>query len=174
MVKTSVISGVLGGLVFLPYYYFLYVTGNSPLGFLSISDIWIPALTILLALYFYRRNQPGGELHLWEGLIIGFIANTILAVMSGVSIYYFLEYIDTDGQMFRAYIDDETRKWILSKDEHIKRIGENAYQSILKDLGNVTFYAMGKSEFVRKIVYGFFMVPIISLILRKQVFNTTK
>lgn len=170
MIKISVISGLLGGIACFLFFYILYLSGFNPLG-TKLWDIWIPALTVIAAMYFYRRQQPDGGLHLWEGLIIGFLSYTILAAISGFSIYLFLKHLEP--QLMEFYLQESRELMVQGKEFLTQKLGEEAYQQRFDQLNDLTYADMGWDEFWKKMLISFFMVPIVSMILRKPVFNTT-
>jgi len=78
LLRLGFVSGILGGILYLLFFYVVYLTQADPLNsHLKSLEFFLYILLIVLPLYYYRFKINGGFLRFWEGLIIGGINSFI-------------------------------------------------------------------------------------------------
>ena len=107
LLRIPLLAGaVTGGLVilyFLALYAFgvksvLYVRSLRPL------DFGFYLIAMIGTTWYYRKYAGRGMLHLWEGLTICYVINTVGALLTGWFIYLFITQIDPG--VFTQYLAD--------------------------------------------------------------------
>jgi hypothetical protein len=83
---------------------------------------------IWAAIWYFKRNN-GGYLHFYEAFSVGFLTNIIGALISGVLVYLFIEFID--AKPFNEWMLHG--KALLLKDREMfeKMLNEKSYQQSL-------------------------------------------
>ena len=138
----------------------LFVNEKYPL------DYGIFLILMVTAVWYYRRKVGNGMLHMWEGLTICYIINTVGALVAGWLIYAFVTYVDPTE--FTRYIADLQQFQMSDKANYIKTFGEEAYKVQLAKTANTTPDVLPLSMLGKKTLLGILPILIISLVFRKQ------
>jgi len=166
LLRLSLLFGVLTGLLCFVYFLALYFVGVTPLGNHKVLDFGIHLIVMVAAVWYYRKQYGNGLLHLWEGLSICYVVNTLGAILTGWLIYGFIEWIDPS--VFTNYIA-EMRQLILStKGNLVKELGAAQYANLLKGVDAIRPADLITDELSKKTVLAVLPVLIISLVFRKQ------
>ncbi|MEP0368643.1 MAG: DUF4199 domain-containing protein [Cyclobacteriaceae bacterium] len=130
-----------------------------------IFDLMMFGLFILFADKEYKAQQEHNIFHFWHGMTIGFniyLAATILFIT------YLAVYFAIDETAVTVY-QDAANAFIQDKKQfYIDEMGEEAFQEQLQKIKETTSTDLLISSGLKKIIAGFFITPVISIILRKQ------
>ncbi len=159
------ITGGLAILYFLALYTFgveavLYVRSLRPL------DFGFYLIAMVATTWYYRKYAGRGMLHLWEGLTICYVINTVAALLTAWFIYLFITQIDPG--VFTHYLADLRQFQVNDKAAFIKQFGEEAF---LKQIAKTEATQPGDliwDELLKRTLLTVFPALIISLIFRKQ------
>jgi hypothetical protein len=123
----ALISGSLAGIACFLFFLAMYSTKPNPLA-LRRPDIGINIIMIWASIWYYKRNN-GGFLHFYEAFSIGFLTNIIGALLSGILVYLFIEFID-DKPFIEWMIHGKS---LLLKDKEMfeKILNEKSYRQSL-------------------------------------------
>ncbi|XOV91485.1 MAG: DUF4199 domain-containing protein [Bacteroidota bacterium] len=141
--------------------------GSNPLIDLSqlFFDVMIIGVFIFFALKDYKMNFYDGYLHFWQGMTIGFFLYTIVALMFSLFLALFLW---ADPALLTAYKESAIAFLNGKRDVYVEQFGEEGFQVQLDGIESVTAMDLWLSSGVKKIIAGFFVTPVISIILRKK------
>ena len=89
--KSLIFGSIAGGVCFL-FFLVMYFLNPNPLA-LRRPDLGINIIFIGVVIWYYKREN-GGYLHFYEGFSLGFLTNIIAALLTGVLIFLFLQYVD--------------------------------------------------------------------------------
>ncbi|OYU66792.1 MAG: hypothetical protein CFE22_07460 [Cytophagaceae bacterium BCCC1] len=123
----ALIFGSLAGVACFLFFLAMYSTKPNPLA-LRRPDIGINVIMIWASIWYFKRNN-GGYLHFYEAFSIGFLTNIIGALISGILVYLFIEFIDD-----KPFIDWMIHgKSLLLKDKEMfeKILNEKSYRQSL-------------------------------------------
>jgi len=169
LLRIPLIAGAItGGLVIL-YFLALYTFGiESVLYVRSLRpfDFGFYVIAMIATSWYYRKYVGKGIMHLWEGLTICYVINTLGALLTGWFIYLFVTQIDPGT--FTQYITDLREFQVNDKASFIKQFGEEAF---VKQLAKTEATQPGDliwDELLKKTLMTVFPALIISLIFRKQ------
>ncbi|WP_266364565.1 DUF4199 domain-containing protein [Tellurirhabdus rosea] len=166
LLKWAMISGLITGVLSFGYFLALYALDIMPLGNKRTPDFGINIIMMIATVWYYRRRVGKGLLHLWEGLSICYVLNTVAAIITGWLIYFFVEQIDPS--VFTDYLA-EIKNLILSRKGQItKEMGAAQYSRVLQDVNKIRPADLITDEVSKKTVLAVLPVLIISLIFRKQ------
>jgi hypothetical protein len=159
--------GLFGGLISAAIFTVLYYTRPNPIlttkGY-PFEFILIPVL-VFFSIKEFRDYKNGGELRFWQGIAIGFVNYSIIALISGVFITIFIKFYDQE--ILKDFINYNILQMHEKKDLFIEAFNEETFEQVLIDIPKTTAFDIGLEDFVRKIGTGFLITFIISLILRK-------
>ena len=167
LILTSLIYGLVGGVLIATPFFALLKIGEKPL--INLNTLILEGMLMFIFLYIgfreYRDKRNNGVLKFWDGMTSGFIMYVSMAVVSTLILSVFLYWIDPD--YIKTYrleaqeyiqdsitrIDDPEEKQILS--EQLSRVTET-------EISDLVFDSMFK-----KIMLGLVLTPIGTVILRK-------
>ncbi|RED91762.1 DUF4199 domain-containing protein [Marinoscillum furvescens] len=112
-----------------------------------------------------QKDTNGSVLHFWQGMTVGFWVYT---VGTALFLVYVLIYFSAEPSAISAYQDSAKALLEKGKDVYIQKIGEEGYQSQLQQIAQTTKWDLIWRSAMQKILTGFFVTPVISIILRKQ------
>ncbi|MEO6284707.1 MAG: DUF4199 domain-containing protein [Dyadobacter sp.] len=166
ILKVSLLFGLATGLLVFVFFLGLYLMDIVPLGNNKILDFGIHIILIAGACWYYRKKVGNGFLHLWEALTIGYVVNTIGALIAGWLIYFFVTYIDPS--VFTNYLDEMKTLMLAGKTELVKNIGEPEFVKMYNGVGSMERSEIIMDEVSKKTVMAIIPILVISLIFRKQ------
>ena len=169
LLKWPLLFGLATGVLCFVYFLALYALGIPPLGNHKSLDFGINIIMMTTAVWFYRRRVGHGMLHLWEGLSICYLVNTVGALVTGWLIYFFVTQVDPS--VFTQYTVNSKNLLLTGQKDIIKTLGENGaqqFQSMLDGLNRLQPSELITDELAKKSALAVLPVLIISLIFRKQ------
>ena len=172
LMKWSLLFGALTGVLCFGYFLALYALDISPLGNHRTPDFGINIIMMVAAVWYYRKKVGHGLLHLWEGLTICYVVNTIGAILTGWLIYFFIRYIDPS--VFTRYIAEMQHLVTSTKGMLVKQLGQGQYQTMLKGISEIRPDDLITDELTKKTALAVLPVLIICLIFRKQEYSIYK
>lgn len=168
LLKIPLLFGVAAGLAVFLFFLGMHALGISAL-FVNEKypfDFGIHLILMIAAVWYYRRTVGNGLLHMWEGLTICYIINTVGALLAGWLIYGFVTLIDPTE--FTRYLGDLQRFQISDKANYVKTFGEEAFKAQLAQTAKTTPDVLPLSMLGKKTLLGILPILIISLLFRKQ------
>lgn len=166
ILKLSLLFGLVTGILVFVFFLSLYLIGTIPLGNNKILDFGIHIIMIAGACWYYRKKVGNGFLHLWEALTIGYVVNTIGALIAGWLIYFFVTYVDPS--VFTDYLAQMKTLMLDGKTELVKNIGEAEFLKMYNGVGSMERSEIIMDEVSKKTVMAIIPILVISLIFRKQ------
>lgn len=167
MLKVSLKYAVICGVFVIIAFYLSFYFGSNPLIDVRhlLFDVLIFALFIFFAEKEFKVYQNDGVLHFWQGMTIGFL------VYTGASVIFFISqmiYFNVDSDALVNYQEAATNFLKERSDLFLEKLGEEGFQSQLAEIQKVTAWSLILNTSVKKLIAGFFITPLISIILRKQ------
>tara|TARA_B100001245_G_scaffold180745_1_gene138870 strand:- start:1137 stop:1649 length:513 start_codon:yes stop_codon:yes gene_type:complete len=165
--KSTLKFALLAGVFMIVIYHLSFWLGVNPqidLGHLFV-DLVLIGLFVFFAEKDYKTYKNDGILHFWQGMTIGFIVYAIgsAVFLLGQTIYY-----NFDADAVINYQSAATKFLEERSDIFIEKFGQDMYQLQLEEIQHVTKWDLIQESTVKKIIAGFFITPVISIILRKQ------
>ncbi len=165
--KTPIKFGIIGGLMAIGLFVFLYLIGQNPV----LTNKKIPFGLILLPLFIFfsikefRDFHNQKQLRFWQGLVIGVINYLLIAIISAIFIWVFTTYVDKS--LIDEMIEFGLKHLEKGKEGFIEIYGEAYYNQTVHTAKNTTAYQIALDDFVIKVLIGTLSTFIISIILRK-------
>lgn len=166
LLKIPLLAGLLTGVLCFLYFLALYAIGVPPLGNIRVLDFGIHIIVMAATVWYYRKYIRHGQLHLWEGLTIGYVLNTVAALVTGWLIYLFVTQIDPG--VFAEYIVNSKKLLLDGKKQLTDQFGPETFAEQWKKTINMQPSLLLPDELSKKTALAVLPVLIISLIFRKQ------
>jgi|SRR5690554_818103 len=163
--KAAYLFGILGGVFCGLAFIVVYLLGNEPISFTEIFGYILIPLFVFFGVKNFKNNENGGELAFGQGMTVGFFVYSILALISAIVIFIFLQ---IDPVIFEEYRSSNLDLLGEKKNEIIEQLDEASYDATLKNLSNMTIFDVVFNDFLRKLIPGLFFTIIISIILKNS------
>lgn len=166
LLKIPLLAGLLTGVLCFLYFLALYAIGIPALGNIRVLDYGIHIIVMIATVWYYRKYIGHGRLHLWEGLTIGYVLNTVAALVTGWLIYLFVTQIDPG--VFAEYIVNSKKLLLDGKKQLTDQFGPETFAEQWDKTIKMTPSVLLPDELTKKTALAVLPVLIISLIFRKQ------
>lgn len=167
MLRRSIKYALICGIFTIGAFAVTYALDGNP--FLDFShllfDVFIFALFTGFAAYEYKSYERGGLLKFWEGMTISFLVYMQATVVFGIflALYFILS-----ADPLLAYHEAAMAFLEAEKETYLEKFSEDRYQQELDDIQNLTLGGLFMNTLFKKIISGFFVAPVISIILKKN------
>jgi hypothetical protein len=156
--KFGVLTAITCFLMFLAFYFL----GPNPL-VPRRTDIGINFIMIWAAIWYFKRNNAG-ILHFYQGFSIGFFTNLIAALLNGILLFLFIEFIDE--KPFIEWIAHSKQKIIEGKETFSKILNEDNIKRQIVSLENAKHHTLIFDEIMFK-QFSIIAISLVTLALRK-------
>jgi len=167
MLKISIKYALICGVFITIIYHLSFLFNSNPLIDLShlLFDLILFGLFIFFAEKEYKTYHGQGVFHFWQGMTMGFIVYTVATILFvGALIIYF----QFSEDAVRNYQEAATHFLNERAEMYREQFGEAGLQEQMDEIRDVTMWDLVQSSALKKILAGFFITPVISIILRKQ------
>lgn len=128
-------------------------------------DLMIFGIFIFFGTKEFKVSHDDEVLHFWQGMTLGF--NTYFIATAVFSIYLLI-YFQWNTDALAAYQEAATQFLMDKRAVYEEKLGKESFQAQLDGISVVTWNDLVLSAGLKKILAGFFITPVISIILRKQ------
>ncbi|SDM62797.1 Protein of unknown function [Catalinimonas alkaloidigena] len=162
----AVLMGLAGGVACIVYYLLLPLFCINPFWTAREGRVIIILAMLVGGMILFRRNQPDGRMHLWEGLFMGGISWSLLTALSAMGLYLIAQYIAPD--LLENYIQLSLERLESMREQHVEKLGVESFEAMQQGIRALRAGGVVRDEVVKNAIYGFFLIPLISMIFRKQ------
>ena len=167
MLKTSLKYALLSGVFMVLIYHLSFKIGVNPQvdpGHMVFDTVLI-GLFIFFGIKEYKDRFNKGILFFWQGMTIGFYIYSIATIffILGQVLYY-----NFSADAVINYKEAATNLLENQKQFYIDKLGVQVYREQVKAIEERTVTGLLLDELGKKLLAGFFITPVISIILRKQ------
>ncbi|WP_080059154.1 DUF4199 domain-containing protein [Spirosoma aerolatum] len=166
LLKIPLLAGLVTGVLCFVYFLGLYALDIPPLGNIRVLDYGIHIIVMVGSVWYYRKYIGHGRLHLWEGLTIGYVINTVAALITGWLIYFFVTQVDPG--VFAEYVANSKKLLLDGKKQITDQFGPETFAEQWKKASTMEPAVLLPDELTKKTALAVIPVLIISLIFRKQ------
>ena len=166
LLKIPLLAGLATGVLCFLYFLALYAAGIPPLGNIRVLDYGIHIIMMIATVWYYRKYIGHGRLHLWEGLTIGYVLNTIAAIVTGWLVYLFVTQVDPG--VFAEYVVNSKKLLLDGKKQITDQFGPETFTQQWDKVVTMQPGVLLPDELTKKTALAVLPVLIISLIFRKQ------
>ncbi|WP_338872356.1 DUF4199 domain-containing protein [Spirosoma sp. SC4-14] len=172
LLKLPLLAGLVTGFLCFLYFLALYALDVPPLGNIRVLDFGIHIIMMIATVWYYRKYIGHGMLHLWEGITICYVINTIAALVTGWLIYFFVTQVDTT--VFAEYIVNSKKLLLEGKKQLVDQFGPETFNDQWTKVSTMTPGVLLPDELTKKTALAVLPVLIISLLFRKQDYNVLR
>ena len=163
--KVPLKYGLAGGAIAIVLFLTLYFSEGNPLANIRIFDFVLIPLFIFFTMKELRDYKYNGKMFYWQGMTAGFVCYLLIAALSALSIWIFLEVVDTDVFLVHkqeniAILTSESAKWI-------EQLGQRDYEKALANLQTVTPFSLAADDFLKKLLIGLLMTSVIAIFFKR-------
>ena len=167
MLKRSLKYALSCGVFLVVVFHLSYLVGSNPL--IDLSHLALDAFLIGMFIFFaakeYKRYDGDGIFYFWQGMTIGFWVYILgVLVFFGAQTIYFQ--LNSDAVI--NYQTDATNFLNEKAAIYNEKFGEEVFQAQLDAIRQVNSWDLIFSSTMKKIIAGFFVSPVISIILRNK------
>lgn len=146
----------------------LFYIGRHPLLLNPLLDARIPlyALIVFVSIKSFKDNYSGGIMHFWQGLAMGMIAYSVMALGTGIFIFIFSEIESTN--FLQEYIRIATGQLVANKELFIESIGDSTYYDTLAQLPKTRSIHLAVDYLLKSMPIGLFLTLLLSVLLRNK------
>lgn len=166
LLKIPLLAGLITGVACFLYFLGLYALGVPALGNIRVLDYGIHIIMMVGTVWYYRKYIGQGRLHLWEGLTIGYVLNTVAALVTGWLVYLFVTQIDPG--VFTEYVANSRKLLLEGKKQITDQFGPQTFASQWQKTVTMQPSVLLPDELTKKTALAVIPVLVISLIFRKQ------
>ncbi len=166
LLKIPLLAGLATGMLCFLYFLGLYAVGVPALGNIRVLDYGIHIIVILATVWYYRKYIGQGRMHLWEGLTIGYVLNTVAALVTGWLIYLFVTQVDPG--VFTEYVTNSKKLLLDGKKQITDQFGPETFAQQWTKVITMQPSVLLPDELTKKTALAVLPVLLISLIFRKQ------
>lgn len=166
LLKFPLLAGLVTGVFCFLYFLGLYALGIPALGNIRVLDYGIHIIMIVATVWYYRKNIGQGRMHLWEGLTIGYVLNTVAALVTGWLVYLFVTQVDPG--VFAEYVTNSKKLLLEGKKQLVDQFGPETFNDQWTKVSTMQPGVLLPDELTKKTALAVLPVLIISLIFRKQ------
>lgn len=163
LLKYTLIYGSLAALSCILFFLGLYYTNPNPLANRR-PDIGFNIMFIIVSLYYFKKNR-GGYMQFYEGFSVGFLVNIFAALLTGLFLYIFIEFIDY--QPFQTWIDEGKKMLISQKETFIKIMNKETFQRQLEGLDKAKTYQLILDDLMFK-QFSIVAISLLSIVMRRN------
>lgn len=167
MWKVAVKYSFICGAFLLLSFWVSYRLGSNPMS--DFKQLFFDLIIFILFVFFsckeFKSYRNGGILHFWQGMTLGFLtyapATIIFAI--GVAIFFWV-----DPNLLEDFKIQALQYMEGNKEEFLSDMSEEQFAAKLERIQTATTTQMISGGTLKKIMAGFFVTPVVAVILRKQ------
>jgi len=172
--KNVLLYGVIAGLLTMTYCFVLYANGGVPLDGKKAPTILLSMICMIFSVKSYRKNNPDNTLHFWEGLVVANLTNLVGAIVSAISLYFWLS--GSGSSILSTYISEsiQTLQIATVKAGYVKEMGDSSFKELIEAFKILSPKNIAVDEIVGlkgKLPLGLLISIMISLYYRRGYIN---
>lgn len=157
--------GALGGIFSVLAFLVLAWLYGDPTNLNLIFGYVIVPVVVFLSIKFFKDYTNGGLLSFAEGMSVGFVAYTLLGLISGLGIWLILL---LSPDLFQVILDSKLAVLADNRELVVSQVGEKSFETTLESVQKMSPWDVALNDALWKIIPGLFFTIIISIILRKH------
>jgi len=161
--KYAIICGIF---LFLSFWISYRFGSNPMMDFRHLFfDLIIFSLFIFFANKEFKSYRNGGILHFWQGMTLGFMTYVPATLLFLISLVVFFQ---VDPNLLADFKAQAVTFMETNKQEFLEDMTPVQFDERVNQIKNVGATQMISSATFKKLVAGFFVSPVIAIILRKK------
>jgi hypothetical protein len=157
--------GGIGGILSMVAFIILSFMRTDPTNLGLIFGYVITPISLFLAIKFFKEYTNNGFLSFSEGMSIGFVTYSLIALISGIGIWVVLllsPVLFEEIKLSKLDVLQQNQETIITQ------MGKESFESTLLNVQNMIPWDVAFNDAIWKVIPGLFFTIIISIILRKN------
>ncbi len=167
MWKVALKYALLCGMFLLLLFWISYRYGSNPL--IDFRHLFFDLIIFVLFTFFsckeFKSYRNQGILHFWQGMTLGFLTYLPASIIFLIGIIIFFWVDPNLLEDFKVQAVDFLER---NKEEFLADMTEEQYNTRMDQIQTVTTTQMISGATFKKFMAGFFVTPVIAIILRKK------
>ncbi|MCP4457514.1 MAG: DUF4199 domain-containing protein [Cytophagales bacterium] len=167
MWKVALKYSLICGAFLLLLFWVSYRFGSNPM--IDFKHMFFDLIIFVLFVFFsckeFKSYRNGGILHFWQGMTLGFLtyapATVVFAI--GITVLFWI-----DPNLIEDFKVQAIQYMKSNRVEFLSDMSEEQFTSQLERIQTVTSTQMIGGGAFKKFMAGFFVTPVIAIILRKK------
>lgn len=176
IIKFSLITGLIGGLLFCLFFFILYILYGNPFLSAKSNDFFIYLFTLFITFIIYRFRFNQGVLTFRQGFTIGLITSGLMLILSLVFIYSFLK---LNPQVLEKQATYTLEQFEKNKEDYIEewnnagKDGSEIYRLTYENFQKRNWFNyLLREEVIQKFFTGLILTLILTILLRSRFLAT--
>ena len=157
--------GGIGGILSVVAFLILSFLRSDPTNLGLIFGYVITPISLFLAIKFFKEYTNNGFLSFAEGMSIGFVTYSLIALISGIGIWVILLF---SSELFAEIKISKFEVLQQNQETIVSQMGKDSFESTLLSVQNMIPWDVAFNDAIWKVIPGLFFTIIISIILRKN------
>jgi len=157
--------GGIGGALSVVAFLILSFLRSDPTNLGLIFGYVITPISLFLAIKFFKEYTNNGFLSFAEGMSIGFVTYSLIALISGIGIWVILLF---SPELFAEIKISKLEVLQQNQETIVSQMGKDSFASTLLSVQNMIPWDVAFNDAIWKVIPGLFFTIIISIILRKN------
>ncbi|MEX2591489.1 MAG: DUF4199 domain-containing protein [Anditalea sp.] len=162
--KAAYLFGLLGGAFCGIAFLVIYFLDKDPISFTEIFGYAIIPVFVFLGIKNFKDRMNEREMSFGQAMTVGFFVYSILALISAMVIFVFL---NVAPEIFDGYRTSNLDLLVEKKEVLIAQLDQESYDRTHENISNMTIFDVAVNDFLRKVFPGLFFTIIISIILKR-------
>lgn len=163
--RLGVQYGAVGGLMLMLAFVIFHYLGIPGWSLITlIISVVVIGFFSFLPIKEFKKYHNDGELRFYHGMSIAFLSYVSMALVFTLLYLIFINVIEPS--YLQDKLDFQRELVITQKDQWIDQFGEDSYNTRVEGLKEISAFDDVWSEFIKRVLIGFFLAPIFSIILR--------
>ena len=164
--KVPLKFGAFGALIVLIMFFLLFLTGENPLTEMGMFDFFVIPIFLFFAIKEFRDTYNGRLIEFWQGMTVGFVTYTSLALITTLVLFVFLQAVDSE--IFDNYVISKVEEVTNAKEKTIEQLGEVAYSEALAKVKTTSRSDLILDYLLKKLIVGLMLTIMIAVIMRRK------
>ena len=165
--KLGLRYGLVGGFFLLVVFLTFHWIGILPGAFVTmIANLVVLTVFIFISLKDFKDNHNGGQFRFYHGMSIGVTSLIVMSLFFGLLYALFTGFIEPDYLSDKiAYLTEDLTSQLDTEQDLEKK---EVLTKQLEGLSDTTFSIDILSETIKRVAFGYLLVPVFSIILRTR------
>lgn len=166
LIKVPLKFGLIGGGMVIIMLTVFHLADTNPLIEIKMFDFIIIPIFLFFGIKEFRDSYNSRLLEFWEGMTVGFVVYTTIAIVTSV---FVLTYLGIDeGAAMDNYISDRITILESSREQIVEKMGESVYDKSYTDVKATTIWDLTLDNFLKKMMIGLLLTIMFAVIMRKK------
>lgn len=167
MWKVALKYALICGIFLIVLFMISFRFGSNPL--IDFRHLFFDLIMFTLFIFFsnkeFKTYRNGGILHFWQGMTLGFLTYVPASILFIIGL---ITYFQVDPSLLSSFKAESIEFIRANEEEFLQDMSQETLDQRIAAIETITATQMIASAAFKKIMAGFFVSPVITIILRKK------